>query len=125
MSIQLITAIAWGGVLTAALVFSLVANGKIATGTLLARVLDNAMLGLSIATVATALVLHAPVAVVMSGIWLLTVIRTYPRMSTELEVEADDDICPRKVNSAAADAWSSVAGQGGSMGFGSMTRLTA
>lgn len=113
MSIQLITAIAWSGILASSLIYSLFGD-KLGRSARPASILN---LTIALITLTVAIVSAAPVAAVVAGAWILTALRALTTTA------AADPLTPHRVSSAAANSWSSVAGQGNPVGFGSMVRL--
>ncbi|MDR2703358.1 MAG: hypothetical protein LBB58_03325 [Cellulomonadaceae bacterium] len=121
MSIEVITLVAWGGVALASLGQTYSARRPHN-----ALVVSGLNLGLAVAALTLAFYLLAPAAILGAVVWLFIGLRTYPHPIEAVPNQSENEpIHPLLVSSAAADSWSSVAGQGGSMGFGSMTRLAA
>jgi len=123
MSTQLITVIAWSGVLTSSLIYLAVSNDKLGR---FARAVSLINIAIAFAALAVTFVSGAPVAVVVTLAWLFTSFRTYPYwFANNIHAVDSDPLTPLGVSSAAANSWSSVAGQGNPIGYGSMVRLIA
>jgi len=122
MSIQLITIFAWSGVLTSSLIYSLISNNKLGR---FARPASFINIALAVTALIVTMVSGAPVAVVATLAWLFTGFRTYPYWFATSINPVSDPMTPLYVSSAAANSWSSVAGQGNSVGYGSMVRLVS
>jgi len=125
MSISTLTLISLGGILAAALAHYLGSTGTLPRYSRLARILNLGLTAMAGATLLAAIYMGAALATICAVIWLISIGRTYPGWAARVTVGTHDGLSPLSVSSAAANSWSSVAGQGGHLGFGSMARLSA